>query len=409
MIKPSKKWLAVCLAASMCLSTVCTYVSEAKDTIYNDSNVSITSAIDRYIALNGGKLQEESVAPIVEEVTLIKSGGAMSESIVAAIKKASEDAEEDLAEISVDESFFDNKALVVTDSYINIRESADISATVVATISNHGLVTVAEKGTEWSLVTSGDCKGYIKNEFLLFGEDAKIYAETNLAKVVEVTTASLRVRAEANEESEVVTSVSQGTKYGILEAGIEWTKIQVDSSTVGYVKNQYITITYNTVNAVATQTETESTTEATTESTTETATESTTEDTTETTVEVPTSATGDAVANYAVQFVGNPYVYGGTSLTEGADCSGFAMTVYADFGYSIPRTADSQATVGTEVSLSSLYPGDLVFYDHGTGSINHVAIYIGNGQVVHASTSSTGIIISDLYYSTPCKATRIIY
>ena len=84
------------------------------------------------------------------------------------------------------------------------------------------------------------------------------------------------------------------------------------------------------------------------------------------------------------------------------------MRIYADFGYSIPRTADVQGTVGTEVSLSALAPGDLVFYDNGTGSIKHVAMYIGNGQVVHASSSTTGIIISNVNYKPPCKATRII-
>ena len=120
------------------------------------------------------------------------------------------------------------------------------------------------------------------------------------------------------------------------------------------------------------------------------------------------SSMGVAVAEYACQFVGNPYVYGGTSLTNGADCSGFVMRIYADFGYSIPRTADVQGTVGTEVSLSALAPGDLVFYDNGTGSIKHVAMYIGNGQVVHASSSTTGIIISNTNYKPPCKAVRII-
>ena len=398
MIKPSKKWLAVCLSASMLISTICTYVSEAKETVYNDSNVSITSAIDRYIALNGGMVEEveattESVATPVDAKAATPSD--------AMKKESDEETETEEVAITVDENIFDGKALVVTETYVNIRESSDTSSTIVATISNNGLVTLEEKGDEWSLISSGSCKGYIKNEFLLFEDDAKAYAEANLTKVVEIATASLRVRTEGSEESEVITSVSQGTKYDILEAGAEWTKIQVDSSTSGYVKNDYIVITYNTVYAVAAQT--------TTDTSTDTSTESTTESTTSAPTDVPTSATGDAVAAYAVQFVGNPYVYGGTSLTEGADCSGFAMTVYADFGYSIPRTADVQATAGTEVSLDALYPGDLVFYDHGTGSINHVAIYIGNGQVVHASTSSTGIIISDINYNTPCKAVRIIY
>ncbi len=120
---------------------------------------------------------------------------------------------------------------------------------------------------------------------------------------------------------------------------------------------------------------------------------------------VSTSTVGESIVNYAVQFVGNPYVYGGTSLTNGADCSGFTQSVFANFGISLPRTAAEQASGGTAVSLSDIQAGDLLFYDNG-GGIGHVSIYMGNGQVVHASTSSTGIIISDYGYRTPVSARR---
>lgn len=109
------------------------------------------------------------------------------------------------------------------------------------------------------------------------------------------------------------------------------------------------------------------------------------------------------IVSYALQFVGNPYVYGGTSLTNGVDCSGFTMAVYRDCGYSIPRDSRSQASSGREISLDELKPGDLIFYAKG-GSINHVAMYIGNNQVVHASTAKTGIKISNYNYRTPAKA-----
>ena len=114
---------------------------------------------------------------------------------------------------------------------------------------------------------------------------------------------------------------------------------------------------------------------------------------------------GQQIANYACQFVGNPYVWGGTSLTNGADCSGFVMSVYAHFGISLPRVAASQANAGTSVSVDSLQPGDLLFYH----SFGHVAIYIGNGQVVHASNRATGIKISNYNYSPINKAVRIVW
>lgn len=117
------------------------------------------------------------------------------------------------------------------------------------------------------------------------------------------------------------------------------------------------------------------------------------------------SGLGQQIADYGVQFVGNPYVWGGTSLTSGADCSGFVQSVFANFGIGLARTAESQAYGGTSVSLDQLQPGDLLFYN-STGSIDHVALYIGGGQIVHAANSSSGIIISSAYYATPVCASR---
>lgn len=130
-----------------------------------------------------------------------------------------------------------------------------------------------------------------------------------------------------------------------------------------------------------------------------------TEDTYEDTTDTSSYSLGQSIVDYAVQFVGNPYVWGGTSLTSGADCSGFTQSVMANFGISIPRTAASQSGSGTPVSLSDIQPGDLLFYE-GSGGIGHVTIYMGNGQVVHASNESTGITISSYGYRTPVSARR---
>ena len=118
-----------------------------------------------------------------------------------------------------------------------------------------------------------------------------------------------------------------------------------------------------------------------------------------------TSGVGQQIADFAVKYVGNPYVWGGTSLTEGADCSGFVQTVFANFGLYLSRTAESQSYGGTSISLDNLQPGDLLFYN-STGSIDHVAIYFGGGQIVHAANSRSGIIISNAYYQTPVCARR---
>ena len=112
------------------------------------------------------------------------------------------------------------------------------------------------------------------------------------------------------------------------------------------------------------------------------------------------------ICEYARQFVGNPYKWGGTSLTNGADCSGFTLSVYANYGVSLPHSSKAQANCGTRIDLSELQPGDLVFY--GGKNIHHVAMYIGNGQVVHAQSTNTGIVVSSMHYNTPTRAARIL-
>lgn len=120
-----------------------------------------------------------------------------------------------------------------------------------------------------------------------------------------------------------------------------------------------------------------------------------------------TSATRAAIVAYAKQFLGNPYVYGGSSLTNGADCSGFVMRIYEHFGIDTGRSSRDQAVNGREIAIDAVQPGDLLFYASGS-TINHVAIYIGGGQVIHAASAKSGIMISPSDYRTPCKAATFL-
>lgn len=435
MKRPSVKWLAVAAAGCIFASSMgtYTYTALADEFVYTDANVSITSIVDHYIEENGGDVftadatPEDATAPaaVVAEATatdavatgeiqeIAKVTGEIAE-VPSEETTEAPTTEEPTTEAPVQEASeaaaspvmdFTGKAIVTASGSVNIRQSGDVNAAKVGTIDAGGLVNIVEKGDTWSHITSGNVDGYIRNDLLAFEGDAASYASANLSKVAVVNTAALKLRSAASTDSESITLLAQGESYPIVETGDAWTKIQLDTVT-GYVKNEYITISYNmpTAKAVSAPAQDTTTTEApTTEAPT------TEAPTTEAPVtEAPTSDLGQQIANFACQFVGNPYVWGGTSLTNGADCSGFVQSVYKNFGYSLPRTCTPQSNAGTAVSLAALAPGDLVFYDHGTGSCEHVGIYIGNGQIVHASSSRTGIKISNVNYSTPFKACRIV-
>lgn len=400
------------------LETVVDEPDVVPEVLYSDSNVSISSALDRYIAFNSTSALDE----------------------ILGIKLADADEDKDSEEKEKQETKaasgfyidFSNKAIVTTGGQVNIRKDADVNSNKVGIINNGGLVTIVEKGSEWSHIKSGNCDGYIKNEFLAFGNDAKTYAENNLQKVAVVNATTLRLRQSDSEDSECLTLLTGGEEYGIVSQGDAWTKVEVDAGLSGYVKNEYISISYRTSKAVAVNVEENTTETAKEDSTTAATTQTAKNNDSQTTAAQTTAASTTAapttaaateapalspapavnpnaqnVCNFALQFVGNPYVYGGSSLTDGTDCSGFTMSVYANFGVYLPHSSSAQANCGTEVSLSEVAPGDIIFYKNGGTTIGHAALYIGGGQVVHASTEKTGIIVSNMYYSTPCKAIRV--
>lgn len=349
-----------------------------------------------------------------------------------------------------------NQVVANIDSYLNIRSEASEEADVVGKFYTGNVGTIVEKGEQWSLVSSGNAYGYVNNDYLLFGSDAESYIENNCDQIAKVTAETLNVRAEESTESEVLAQSDEGDAFTILGQDGDWIKVAASGDTVGYVAKDYVYVDYVYETAVTIEEEqaalaaeqaeaealaaeqaaqsqaTESsnqTTEApvTTEAPATTEAPKTTEaqkkktekketatstdvkvsdggSKTETVKQDSTSTTGQQIADYAVQFVGNPYKYGGTSLTNGADCSGFVQSVYKNFGISLPRVAADQANAGTKVSTKELQPGDLLFYH----SFGHVAIYIGGGQVVHASNAATGIKISNYDYSPIDKAVRIV-
>ena len=295
------------------------------------------------------------------------------------------------------ESKYANKAVadIYSTTTLNIRKKGSINAKIVGKMKKGNIATVLKKGSEWSKVRSGNVTGYVKNQYLVFGDEIENFAKQNVKKVAKVQTETLRVRKKASTDSKIVTLVSEDDKLKVKKQTDDWAKVKVDGQT-GYVSKDYAKVTYSFGKAKSMkQIQAEQAAKKASVSISSSG----------------SSATGSRIASYAQQFVGNPYRYGGNSLTSGIDCSGFTQQIMAKFGYSISRTSSSQSGDGRAVSTSNLRVGDLVFYGDG-GSIDHVALYIGGGQVVHASNSAPyprgGIKISNVNYRTPICARRII-
>lgn len=313
------------------------------------------------------------------------------------------------------ESKYANKAVadIYSTTTLNIRKKGSINAKIVGKMKKGNIATVLKKGSEWSKVRSGNVTGYVKNQYLVFGDEIENFAKQNVKKVAKVQTETLRVRKKASTDSKIVTLVSEDDKLKVKKQNGDWAKVKVDGKT-GYVSKDYAKVTYSFGKAKSmkqiqaeqaakeAQKQAAQTTignESASTSSSNTSNSSTTSGSTKASsvqaakkasVSVSSSgssATGSRIASYAQQFIGNPYRYGGNSLTRGIDCSGFTQQIMEKFGYSISRTSSSQAGDGRAVSTSNLRAGDLVFYGDG-GSINHVALYIGGGQVVHASNSA---------------------
>ena len=274
---------------------------------------------------------------------------------------------------------YTNLGIAQADGNINVRETPGTEAEIVGKLPNNAGCEIIGTDGEWTQIESGKVKGYVKSEYLLTGEAAVAKAQEVKQTVATVTTTTLYVRDEANTDSHVITMMPEGEELEVLEVLDGWVKINVDSDE-GYVSSDYVSIATELPKA---------------------------QTMTEVRYGQGVSDVRVSLVSYATQFVGNPYVWGGTSLTRGADCSGFVMSVFANYGISLPHSSRAQANCGTKISTSDAQPGDLFFYGNGS-SINHVAIYIGGGSVVHASSPKSGIKISGAYYRTPVKVVRVI-
>lgn len=289
---------------------------------------------------------------------------------------------------------------------LRVRAEASTDAEIVGKLYPYAVAHVVERGEEWSKVESGSVSGYVANEFLMFGDEAGAYITENYKYCASVEVPALNVRQDQSTESECIGSVTGGQELDVLGETDEWVEIQYNDDTVGYVAKEFVEVGWNYPTAMTLEEEQAMIEAALAEKAAKAAQTTTRSSEIAVLPLVNTSAEGLAlgqqIASYACQFVGNPYVYGGSSLTNGTDCSGFTMAVYAQFGYSLSHSSAVQMSQGTAVSLDAVQPGDIICYS------GHVGLYIGGGQIVHASTESTGIIISNMYYTSPIGARRIV-
>ena len=264
---------------------------------------------------------------------------------------------------------------------LNVRALPSTNGKLVGKMPKNSACEVLEVTEDgWAHIQSGEVDGYVSMDYLLTGPDAKVRAMELVHTVATSNADGLNVRDGASIDSAVLTQIPKGEELEYLDTVGDWIKVSIDDQEA-YISADYVTV----------------------------------EEKLDTAITMSELLYGQGVSNvrvelveYAKQFLGNPYVYGGSSLTKGTDCSGFTMSVYKKFGVKLSHHAASQAKEGTKISKSDLQPGDLVFYADSKGNINHVALYIGGGRVIHASSPKTGIKISNYNYRTPVRYVRVL-
>lgn len=335
-----------------------------------------------------------SVATLAMTAVLLCQGGMIS---VSAAKEAQTKTES--------EQTYEQQAVANVKTSLNIRKASGTDTEVIGKMEKGNIGSVLKKGKNWTKIKSGTVTGYVSNDYLIFGDEIEAFAKENVTKKAEVETETLRIRTKADEKSAILTLADEGDLLTVKSTDEEWVKVSTDEGN-GYVSSDYVDVEYQFGEAKSVE-EIEDEKQAKVEALSKVEKAKNSENSSSSNDATSKSSIRSSVVNYAMQFVGNPYVYGGNSLTNGIDCSGFTQQVMAHFGYGISRTSSAQSSNGSSVSVSNVQPGDLLFYSDG-GRINHVALYIGGGQVVHASNPEDGIKVSNMYYRTPTCARSIL-
>ncbi|WP_270812542.1 SH3 domain-containing protein [Hungatella effluvii] len=280
-------------------------------------------------------------------------------------------------------NMYKNIGISDVDNYLNVREEPSEDGKVIAKMPSKAAGNILETTDNgWYKIQSGKITGYVKSDYILTGQAAKDEALKVAELMAIVNTDMLNARSEPSTDSKIWTQISNNEKYPVLKQIDGWVEIELEEDSNAYVASDYVDVRYALPEAIKFSPLEEKANAA--------------------------ASLRTQIVNYALQFLGNPYVWGGTSLTKGADCSGFTLSVFGHFGISLPHYSGSQANMGKAVKSSEMRPGDLVFYANSKGTINHVGIYIGNGQIVNAASRRSGIKISTWNYRSPVRIRNIL-
>lgn len=287
---------------------------------------------------------------------------------------------------------YNNLVISKVTNYLNIRSTPkdEGNSNIIGKFPGKAAGEILETTDGWYKIQSGKITGYVTADpqYTATGDEARELAMNAASLMAIVNTDKLNVRKEPSTESSIWTQISKEDRYSVIQQMDGWVQIELDAGEeegdLAYIatRDNNVEVRYALEEAIKFSPVEEKINQE--------------------------ASLRSKIVNYAVQFVGNPYVWGGTSLTKGADCSGFTQSVLRNFGVSIPRVSRDQARSGRAVKSSEMRPGDLVFYTNSKGTVNHVAMYIGNGQVVHAASKRSGIKISTWNYRNPAGIRNVI-
>ncbi len=331
------------------------------------------------ISVDGMQQTETEAKADNSDVALTAGAGVMVSAPIYVAPEDMDEQEYDEEETAGAAYGYTNLGIAQVADHLNVRETAEDGSKIVGKMENDtGCEILGIEGNK-AHITSGSVEGYVSLDYILTGKDAVAQADSVVKELATVNADGLKLREAPSLDASVYDMVAYGEELEVLDNGSDWVGVDYDGNEL-YVSADYVTVDTKLKTAL---------------------------NMTEFLYGAGVSDVRVELCEYAKQFVGNPYVWGGTSLTKGADCSGFVLSIFAKYGISLPHSSRAQANSGTRIKMSEAKPGDLVFYAKG-GRINHVAIYIGGGQVISASSPKTGIRIASAYYRTPVAVTRIL-